>query len=250
MQGGRSLILHARMRQAVFTAEELRTANPLLLKDEIAYERDTGRRKMGDGVKNWNSLPYMAGNEVPALMWKVAAGDLYVKVATSLDNPILQQCYVGILHYKNARARKNKLAKRRTVNRGYKVVDDDYTLDPRITWTKIRLTPMRFDIQQAQSRDGWMRIISEADLAARYIEQINDSSSTNGISFKLHKGSCIGGELTLGVDKAGKTMQKVTFYAGVVLCMGGGGLRIEGPRSLFKVVRTNYEATSTSITHI
>lgn len=30
----------------------------VLLAGEFAYETDTGRVKVGDGVRNWNSLPY------------------------------------------------------------------------------------------------------------------------------------------------------------------------------------------------
>lgn len=32
--------------------------NPILRVGEIAYERDTGKRKVGDGVTSWASLPY------------------------------------------------------------------------------------------------------------------------------------------------------------------------------------------------
>ena len=30
----------------------------VLLSGEFAYESDTGRMKVGDGVRNWNNLPY------------------------------------------------------------------------------------------------------------------------------------------------------------------------------------------------
>lgn len=30
----------------------------VLLPGEFAYETDTGRMKVGDGIRNWNSLPY------------------------------------------------------------------------------------------------------------------------------------------------------------------------------------------------
>lgn len=30
----------------------------VLLAGEFAYETDTGRMKVGDGIRNWNSLPY------------------------------------------------------------------------------------------------------------------------------------------------------------------------------------------------
>ena len=38
------------------------TSNPILGPGELAYESDTGRLKVGDGVTRWNSLPYYIGN--------------------------------------------------------------------------------------------------------------------------------------------------------------------------------------------
>lgn len=35
--------------------------NPLLLSGEPGYEKDTGRLKIGDGILNWNDLPYLSG---------------------------------------------------------------------------------------------------------------------------------------------------------------------------------------------
>ena len=32
--------------------------NPLLADGEQGYEKDTGRMKIGDGVRRWNQLPY------------------------------------------------------------------------------------------------------------------------------------------------------------------------------------------------
>ena len=32
--------------------------NPQLLNREIGYERETGKYKIGDGIKTWNELPY------------------------------------------------------------------------------------------------------------------------------------------------------------------------------------------------
>ena len=34
------------------------TVNPLLSQGELAVELDTYRFKIGDGINNWNSLPY------------------------------------------------------------------------------------------------------------------------------------------------------------------------------------------------
>lgn len=39
-------------------ASEWTSANPTLSKGEIGLENDTGKFKLGDGTKNWTSLPY------------------------------------------------------------------------------------------------------------------------------------------------------------------------------------------------
>lgn len=38
------------------------TQNPVLLQDEIGYERDTGKLKIGDGATAWNDLAYFMGS--------------------------------------------------------------------------------------------------------------------------------------------------------------------------------------------
>ena len=40
------------------TAAQWTSANPTLAKGEIGIENDTGKFKLGDGTKNWTSLPY------------------------------------------------------------------------------------------------------------------------------------------------------------------------------------------------
>jgi hypothetical protein len=37
------------------------SANPVLGEGEQGYEKDTGKMKIGDGVKDWITLPYFAG---------------------------------------------------------------------------------------------------------------------------------------------------------------------------------------------
>ena len=48
------------MRVKIFqdTQENLSKANPMLLSGEWGMETDTGRLKIGDGMKEWLSLPY------------------------------------------------------------------------------------------------------------------------------------------------------------------------------------------------
>ena len=50
-----------RIQHPKYTAAALKAANPLLLDGEVVYESDTGRHKIGDGVKGWNALPYAGG---------------------------------------------------------------------------------------------------------------------------------------------------------------------------------------------
>jgi len=40
------------------TASEWTRVNPILRQGEEGLENDTGRRKVGDGVTVWNTLPY------------------------------------------------------------------------------------------------------------------------------------------------------------------------------------------------
>ena len=47
------------------TAANLTTANPLSARREIVVEVDTGRIKVGDGIRKWNELPYLGGIERP-----------------------------------------------------------------------------------------------------------------------------------------------------------------------------------------
>lgn len=45
----------------MYLAAALAAANPVLLKGEVAYESDTRKHKIGDGMTPWNSLPYETG---------------------------------------------------------------------------------------------------------------------------------------------------------------------------------------------
>lgn len=40
------------------TASQWSLINPVLLDGEIGYEKDTGKMKIGDGVRAWKVLPY------------------------------------------------------------------------------------------------------------------------------------------------------------------------------------------------
>lgn len=46
------------------TATNWATANPVLANGEEGYEQDTQQRKVGDGVRAWNQLPYLANTPI------------------------------------------------------------------------------------------------------------------------------------------------------------------------------------------
>lgn len=55
--------MKGRIQHPMYTAAALTEENPVLLAGEVVYESDTGRHKLGDGVKGWNALPYAGGGE-------------------------------------------------------------------------------------------------------------------------------------------------------------------------------------------
>lgn len=50
--------INSRIQLKIDTAALWTSGNPLLLSGEVGFESDTGRFKIGDGTKKWNSLPY------------------------------------------------------------------------------------------------------------------------------------------------------------------------------------------------
>ena len=164
----------------MYTAAALAAANPVLLKGEIVYESDTGRRKMGDGTTAWADLPCAFDAEaVPALLWKVENRMLYVKAATDPDNPILKRCSVGILHYKNAKLRKNNpitgVITPKPNFSGFKLVQDKFAY-PDIPWTSVRIDPVPYLAHDS----GWMPLIMARNLFDRWVETISDPNFSGG----------------------------------------------------------------------
>jgi hypothetical protein len=49
------------------TAAELAATNPVLLEGQVGKEVDTGLFKIGDGVRNWNSIAYAVLNETTSV---------------------------------------------------------------------------------------------------------------------------------------------------------------------------------------
>ena len=41
------------------TSERWTEINPLLMEGEMGWETDTRKAKMGNGINNWNDLPYI-----------------------------------------------------------------------------------------------------------------------------------------------------------------------------------------------
>ena len=98
----------------MFTAAALAAANPVLLKGEVVYESDTHKRKIGDGVTAWKSLPYesdgaMSGN-IPASQITTDTTHRFVtdsekktwgdKAAKDLSNVTLTKAFSSNGYYK------------------------------------------------------------------------------------------------------------------------------------------------------
>lgn len=175
--------LNGRFQHPKYTAAALTATNPVLLDGEVVYESDTGRHKMGNGVYAWNALPYETDTEqVPGVSWKVQGGMLYVKPTTDKANPILKRCYIGILHYKNAKLRKTLnpktgVKKARPSNAGFKVVQD--SSGKNITWTSVRINPVPLDITKAD-KAGWIALISVENLFGRWVKRFSDPNFAGG----------------------------------------------------------------------
>lgn len=179
-----NITINGRVKHPRHTAAALTAVNPVLLDGEVVYESDTGRSKIGDGVNKWTALPYQTdAAAVPAVTWKVQGGMLCVKAAADLKNPILKQCFVGILHYKNAkkRYRRNPQTGRiqnRPLNAGFKLVQDTFAREE-LAWTSVRINPVQFDVTQVNAA-GWMPIISVADLLERWVVRFPDPIFAGG----------------------------------------------------------------------
>ncbi|MEM4385381.1 MAG: hypothetical protein QXD03_02400 [Candidatus Anstonellales archaeon] len=53
------------------TSSNFSTANPVLSEGELAYEKNTGRFKLGDGITPWNSLPYLTIAEASEILNRI-----------------------------------------------------------------------------------------------------------------------------------------------------------------------------------
>lgn len=244
------IVLEGTLRIKSKTAAVWAAANPVLAADEPARETDTGRLKIGDGATRWNALPYTIDPTVvstqprtPSLVWKVIDGRLCIKPNAAADDPILQDCYVGILRYKNARRRTLKQGGYRSPAKGYKMVQDGYTQPNDVLWTKVRIVPIKVDVTALYENNGWMPVIEIKDLFDRFVETFADPQSVRSQGYYIHRGQNIARN-TFGPGYDGKIRQKATVYSGVVLfrfCPTNKNIRYEGPRSYFKICNSNYE---------
>lgn len=66
-------------------ASEWTAVNPLLLAGEPGFERDTLSMKVGDGVTNWSTLPYVLGQQALTI---ANCGDAVI--ASAQDGDVLQ----------------------------------------------------------------------------------------------------------------------------------------------------------------
>lgn len=79
-----------RIQHPVYTAAALTAANPVLLKGEVVYESDTRKRKLGDGVTAWNSLPYESAGAITTDSLVVECGQPDTSNFTRVDDSVLR----------------------------------------------------------------------------------------------------------------------------------------------------------------
>jgi len=50
------------------TASQWTTSDPTLSEDELGFETDTGKFKIGDGATAWTGLDYAGGSDAPVML--------------------------------------------------------------------------------------------------------------------------------------------------------------------------------------
>ena len=56
------------------TAERWKEVNPILKQGEPGFEIDTGKMKIGDGIRTWIELEYIGGNIDPSQPFELYGG--------------------------------------------------------------------------------------------------------------------------------------------------------------------------------
>jgi hypothetical protein len=83
-----SQITDIRIQHKVDTKVEWEKNNPILLDKEVGYERETGKYKIGDGIKDWNHLPYAEfGVKAATTLAGYGITDAYTK--TEVDSKLI-----------------------------------------------------------------------------------------------------------------------------------------------------------------
>lgn len=58
----------ARIDYLSFSSTVWLSENPILQDGVIGKESDTGKSKLGNGISNWNDLPYFTGKQIPKVL--------------------------------------------------------------------------------------------------------------------------------------------------------------------------------------
>jgi len=106
---------YVRLRLRRNTSSEWAILNPVLLSGEIAFETDTGRLRVGDGISNWSDLDYYLPSEetnalVAEALANAGAGDggaaqaaLDAHIASQTPHPVYDDGPSLLLLYQNAK---------------------------------------------------------------------------------------------------------------------------------------------------
>lgn len=196
----------------------------------MIIQDDTHRFTTDAEKTKWNA----ATGGIPALAWKLEAGQLWVKPSCAVDDPILQHCCVGFLHLKNRTNRFRKNKQRRPNSKGYVLTDAFVDSNPLLSWVPRYLHPVKFDVEVAETCGGWMPVATVNDLTYRFVEKIQVDGYINRISYRVHCGSREVDGINGKVNDGGQQAQSATVRLGVVLFTGEPSTRTEGPRSYFQ----------------
>ena len=79
-------VQNLKMKQSSDTSKNWNKNNRVLFEGEIAYEKDTGRIKVGDGKSSYTELPYVCMAEDESNRMKYSLDSLISNVATMINN--------------------------------------------------------------------------------------------------------------------------------------------------------------------
>ena len=94
-------VKNIRIQQKVDTRENWEKSSLQLLENEIAYEKETGKYKIGTGNKTWSELEYAAGGEVLDIPVKASEGEnsaIFSKSTNDFNEADLPE--LGEIYYK------------------------------------------------------------------------------------------------------------------------------------------------------